>query len=206
MVRRGLDRDPRCARHGRRRKAPHVARAARVVAARAPHGRGRARPGRQAVPGHDLALAHRDCGRRHQSAGRGARPGHAQARAVSPHRRRAGQDFAPVPRARPHRRRRDAAMARRRLGADADLAPRRLRSAVQGRRPLPCTPRCARSRGRCSSTATAPGRTAARPAMLATARVPAQHQEQLAPLLRLIAVERGAGSFELNSSKAPFKP
>jgi len=32
---------------------------------------------------------------------------------------------------------------------------------------------------------------------LATARVPAQHQEQLAPLFRLIAVERGAGAFEL---------
>lgn len=35
------------------------------------------------------------------------------------------------------------------------------------------------------------------PAFLATARVPPQHQQQLAPLLRLIAVERGAGSFEL---------
>jgi general secretion pathway protein N len=32
---------------------------------------------------------------------------------------------------------------------------------------------------------------------LATARVAAQHQEQLAPLLRLIAVERGAGIFDL---------
>ena len=37
----------------------------------------------------------------------------------------------------------------------------------------------------------------AAPSFLATARVPAQHQEQLAPLLRLIAVERGAGTFEL---------
>ncbi|MGH8730991.1 MAG: type II secretion system protein N, partial [Burkholderiales bacterium] len=35
------------------------------------------------------------------------------------------------------------------------------------------------------------------PVFLATARVPAQHQQQLAPLLRLIAVERGEGSFEL---------
>jgi len=35
------------------------------------------------------------------------------------------------------------------------------------------------------------------PAFLAIARVPAQHQQQLAPLLRLIAVERGDGSFEL---------
>ena len=36
-----------------------------------------------------------------------------------------------------------------------------------------------------------------RPAFLATVRVPPQHQLQLAPLLRLIAVERGDGSFEL---------
>jgi len=35
------------------------------------------------------------------------------------------------------------------------------------------------------------------PAFLAMARVPPQHQQQLAPLLRLIAVERGDGSFEL---------
>ncbi len=35
------------------------------------------------------------------------------------------------------------------------------------------------------------------PAFTATARVPPQHQQQLAPLLRLIAVERGDGSFEL---------
>jgi len=35
------------------------------------------------------------------------------------------------------------------------------------------------------------------PVFLATARVPAQHQQQLAPLLRLIAVDRGEGSFEL---------
>ena len=30
-----------------------------------------------------------------------------------------------------------------------------------------------------------------------TARIPPQHQQQLAPLLRLIAIERGEGSFEL---------
>jgi len=36
-----------------------------------------------------------------------------------------------------------------------------------------------------------------RPAFLATARVPPQHQLQLAPLLRLFAVERGDGSFQL---------
>jgi general secretion pathway protein N len=35
------------------------------------------------------------------------------------------------------------------------------------------------------------------PVFLATASVPAQHQQQLAPLLRLIAVDRGEGSFEL---------
>jgi len=35
------------------------------------------------------------------------------------------------------------------------------------------------------------------PSFLATARVPAQHQEQLSPLFRLVAVERGAGTFEL---------
>ncbi len=35
------------------------------------------------------------------------------------------------------------------------------------------------------------------PDFLAIARVPPQHQQQLGPLLRLIAVERSAGSFEL---------
>ena len=35
------------------------------------------------------------------------------------------------------------------------------------------------------------------PAFLAMAHVPPQHQQQLAPLLRLIAVERGEGHFEL---------
>ncbi len=44
------------------------------------------------------------------------------------------------------------------------------------------------------------------PSFVATARVPAQHREQLAPLLRLIAVERGAGSFELSSNKSAFGP
>ncbi len=44
------------------------------------------------------------------------------------------------------------------------------------------------------------------PAFLAMARVPPQHQQQLAPLLRLIAVERGAGSFELSSNKTAFGP
>lgn len=35
------------------------------------------------------------------------------------------------------------------------------------------------------------------PAFAATARVPEQHQQQLSPLLRLIAVERGAGNFDM---------
>jgi general secretion pathway protein N len=35
------------------------------------------------------------------------------------------------------------------------------------------------------------------PVFLATAQVAAEHQQQLAPLLRLIAVERGEGNFEL---------
>jgi general secretion pathway protein N len=42
------------------------------------------------------------------------------------------------------------------------------------------------------------------PRFLATARVPAEHREQLAPLFRLIAVERAAGRFELSSHQAPF--
>jgi general secretion pathway protein N len=37
----------------------------------------------------------------------------------------------------------------------------------------------------------------ANPAFLAMASVDPQHRQQLAPLLRLIAVERGQGSFEL---------
>ncbi len=36
-----------------------------------------------------------------------------------------------------------------------------------------------------------------KPVFLVTARVPSQFQQQLAPFLRLIAVERGEGSFEL---------
>ena len=44
------------------------------------------------------------------------------------------------------------------------------------------------------------------PSYLVTALVPAQHREQLAPLLGLIAVERGAGRFELSSSKMAFGP
>lgn len=43
-----------------------------------------------------------------------------------------------------------------------------------------------------------------RPNFLVNARVPASYQDQLAPLLRLIAVERGAGNFELSSSNAAF--
>ena len=35
------------------------------------------------------------------------------------------------------------------------------------------------------------------PAFLGTARVPPEHLQQLAPLMRMIAVERGEGSFEL---------
>jgi general secretion pathway protein N len=37
----------------------------------------------------------------------------------------------------------------------------------------------------------------AAPSFLVTARIPAPQQEQLAPLFRLIAIERGAGTFEL---------
>jgi general secretion pathway protein N len=39
----------------------------------------------------------------------------------------------------------------------------------------------------------------AAPSFAATARVPPQHQEQLSPLFRLIAIERGAGIFELQT-------
>jgi hypothetical protein len=38
------------------------------------------------------------------------------------------------------------------------------------------------------------------PSYLTTARVAAQHPAQLAPLLCLIALERGAGSFEISSN------
>jgi general secretion pathway protein N len=44
------------------------------------------------------------------------------------------------------------------------------------------------------------------PSFLATARVPAQLREQLSPLFRLVAIERGPGIFELDSSKAAFGP
>lgn len=44
----------------------------------------------------------------------------------------------------------------------------------------------------------------ARPNFLVTARVPASYQDQLAPLLRLIAIERGAGNFELSSNYSAF--
>lgn len=44
------------------------------------------------------------------------------------------------------------------------------------------------------------------PSYLATARVAAQQQEQLSPLLGLIAIERGAGRFELSSNKTAFGP
>jgi general secretion pathway protein N len=39
------------------------------------------------------------------------------------------------------------------------------------------------------------------PSFQAIVRVPLEHQEQLSPLLRLVAVEKSAGSFELNSNK-----
>jgi hypothetical protein len=42
------------------------------------------------------------------------------------------------------------------------------------------------------------------PSFLATASVPPQHQDQLSPLFRLVAIERGAGLFELSSSNAAF--
>lgn len=42
------------------------------------------------------------------------------------------------------------------------------------------------------------------PSFFITARVAAPQQEQLAPLLRLIAVERSAGTFELSSNKPAF--
>lgn len=43
-----------------------------------------------------------------------------------------------------------------------------------------------------------------KPEFLATIRVLPQHQEQLAPLLRLIAVEQGAGNFELSSNQPAY--
>lgn len=44
----------------------------------------------------------------------------------------------------------------------------------------------------------------AAPSFLVTARVPEQHRDQLAPLLGLIAVQRGAGHFEVDSASAAF--
>lgn len=44
----------------------------------------------------------------------------------------------------------------------------------------------------------------AAPRFLATARVPAQHQDQLAPLLRLIAIEGVPGTFVLDSANPAF--
>jgi general secretion pathway protein N len=40
------------------------------------------------------------------------------------------------------------------------------------------------------------------PSFQATVRVPLEQQEQLSPLLRLVAVEKSAGSFELSSNRA----
>jgi general secretion pathway protein N len=40
------------------------------------------------------------------------------------------------------------------------------------------------------------------PSFQAIVRVPLEHREQLSPLLRLVAVERAAGRFELSSNKA----
>jgi general secretion pathway protein N len=44
------------------------------------------------------------------------------------------------------------------------------------------------------------------PSFLAVARVPAQYREQLSPLLRLIGVERSAGSFEFSSNMPALRP
>ena len=46
----------------------------------------------------------------------------------------------------------------------------------------------------------------AAPVFAATARVPPQQQEQLAPLFRLIAVEHGAGVFDLKLKQDPLGP
>ncbi len=60
-----------------------------------------------------------------------------------------------------------------------------------------CMPICAASPVRSGSTAKAPGNAAANPVFEANARIDPQYQEQLVPLLRLIAVERGEGRFDL---------
>ena len=44
----------------------------------------------------------------------------------------------------------------------------------------------------------------AAPSFVVTARIPAPQQDQLAPLFRLIAVERGAGTFELQIKQGGF--
>jgi len=44
----------------------------------------------------------------------------------------------------------------------------------------------------------------AAPSFVVTARIPPQHLDQLAPLFRLIAVERGAGTFELQIKQDGF--
>ena len=44
----------------------------------------------------------------------------------------------------------------------------------------------------------------ARPRYLAPARVALEQRGQLIPLLRLIAVDRGAGNFELSSNQPAF--
>jgi hypothetical protein len=65
---------------------------------------------------------------------------------------------------------------------------------------LRSTPTCAPFRVRFGLKAKASGQTGTipdHPVFLATARIPARHQQQLGPLLRLIAVEHGDGSFEL---------
>ena len=59
------------------------------------------------------------------------------------------------------------------------------------------TPTCAPFKVRFGSKAKGSGQTAAIRYFLATAHVASQHQQQLGPLLRLIAVDRGEGSFEL---------
>jgi hypothetical protein len=43
-------------------------------------------------------------------------------------------------------------------------------------------------------------------ALFATARVDAQHQEQLAPFLRLIAIQRSAGIYELQLHQFTDRP
>ena len=58
-------------------------------------------------------------------------------------------------------------------------------------------PTCAPLRVRFGLKARDPGQTGTIPCFSPRHKLPPQHQQQLAPLLRLIAVERGEGSFEL---------